>query len=147
MTSPQLMADPRSLLEAMFDIVRNGTPTSEMIDRMFDTLPSPVIITRPSVQTQWPKIVYVNRHFCSLYGYSRRMLMQSTTETLSGEKTDFSRISQMREDIGADKVCRVPMITYNCAGQEQRVRIDISRFALDPSPAVDLWIALHIPQD
>lgn len=147
MTSPQLLSDPRSLIEAIFDIERSHVSSSVIIDRIFDNVPAPVIITKPSLQNQWPKILYVNRHFCTLYNYPREALIGSTTQAFSGEATDFSRICEMRDEVNADKVCRVPMTTYNSKGIAQSVRIDISRFALEPDPAVDLWIALHIPRD
>ncbi|NBC31082.1 MAG: PAS domain-containing protein [Alphaproteobacteria bacterium] len=147
MTSPQLMSDPRSLLEATFDVFRNKTPSMQMIDRIYDNVPAPLIITKPSLQNRWPRIVYVNRHFCDLYAYSREGLIKWTTKIFSGDKTDLSTIAEMRNEIRADRICRVPMITYNSEGREQKVRIEISRLALDPSPAVDLWIALHIPMD
>ena len=147
MTSPQLLNDPRSLLEAIFDIVRDNEASNVLIDRIFDNVPAPVIITQPSFQNRWPKIIYVNRHFCSLYSYSREALRNATTEVISGEKTDLSIVSEMRDEVLSDGISRIPLTTYDSFGREHRIRVDVSRFALDHSPAVDLWIGLHLPID
>ena len=147
MTSPQLLTDPRSLLEAVFDIARSHEAPSVVIDRIFNNVPAPIVITKPTVKNVWPRIIYVNRHFCELYHFSREVLLNSTTEIISGEKTDVVKLAEMRKEVLSEGISRCPILTYDSHGRPHRVRVDVSTFALQPSLPVDLWIGVHVPLD
>jgi diguanylate cyclase (GGDEF)-like protein/PAS domain S-box-containing protein len=65
-----------------------------------------------------PKILYVNKAFTKLSGYSKEELIGKTPRILQGPKTDINTLRRIKTPLSSGKELRVELLNYSKDGKE-----------------------------
>lgn len=100
----ELRSNPTRLIETLVDAV----------DQTFDS----IIITDVQLDAPGPRIVYVNRAFSAMTGYTPEQLVGATPRILQGPRTDPAVLGRMRDDLVRDGSFQGRAINYRRDGTE-----------------------------
>lgn len=99
-----------------------------------------VIIIAEAVPTM--SVVYVNKAFTALTGYSSEEILGNTPKILHGPKTDRNSLLQIRQAMQNGKPIRKDILNYKKNGTEFWVELDISPI-YDAANVVTHWVSIQ----
>ncbi|WP_084292117.1 PAS domain S-box protein [Pedobacter nyackensis] len=102
-----------------------------------------VVITAVSdVPGKFPEIVYANKAFCTLSGYTREEVIGMTPNILHGPKTDKVEINRIMEFMRSKRPCEAVLLHYKKSGQAYWVDFSVSPVRNDKGEHTH-WIAIQ----
>lgn len=93
---------------------------------LLDSAPGPVLITDPASGGARPRVLYVNRAFEQMTGWSAEEIVGRAPDVLYGEKTDRALIEEMRRRLRAGASWRGETVCYRRDGSPLTVRWSVS---------------------
>ena len=98
------------------------------------------VITSPDLDPPGPKILYVNRAFEEMTGWSRDEVIGKTPRVLQGDKTDRGVLDRLRRDLETKRHFRGESVNYRKDGGEFTIDWSIAPI-LDTGGNVAYWVA------
>lgn len=100
----------------------------EILSQMADYTSDSIVITsaKDSLDGEGPKIVYVNKSFTELTGYTSAESIGRSPKFLQGIKTDRKTTQRIHQAIEAKRPVCVEILNYSKEGQEYWVEVNIS---------------------
>jgi PAS domain S-box-containing protein len=105
-------------------LLAGDLPPSETARQLFAHFPLSMVIADPN-QPDCP-IVYVNRAFCEVTGYSPRMAVGRNCRFLQGELRDQPARARLRRAIEAGESCTVDIVNFRANGERFLNRLMIA---------------------
>ncbi len=99
-----------------------------ILSQMADYTTDSIVITKavPKGSTAAPEIVYVNRSFTELTGYSAEEVIGRSPKILQGIKTDRKTLDRMREAIDNCRPISVELLNYSKDGFEYWLELNVN---------------------
>ncbi len=100
-----------------------------ILSQMADYTTDSIIITKaynPNSSNHWPEIVYVNRSFTALTGYTAEEVIGKSPSFLQGIKTDRKTTTRIGQAIAEKKPICVEILNYSKEGHEYWVEINLN---------------------
>ncbi len=114
-----------------------------LFESVIKTTKDAVLITEAkSYDLPGPKIVFANRAFCEMTGYTPEELIGQTPRILQGPKTDRSILDKIRASLESWEPCEYDLINYKKNGEEFWTNMSLTPL-LDETGWVTHWIAVE----
>lgn len=99
-----------------------------ILSQMADYTTDAIVITKAvaASRVEGPEIVYVNKSFTTLTGYTAQEAIGRTPKFLQGIKTDRKTLARMAQSIEDQKSVCVEVLNYNKEGHEYWVEINLN---------------------
>jgi PAS domain S-box-containing protein len=130
MTSPQLDAPIRTMLEAALDCCFRNAGGRRDVLRFLDAVRIPVIVTDASTGPSGPQILHANAEMCELCGHPRAQLVGRSPRLLQGPETDLAQARAFRAALETHGRATVRLINYRADGRTYPVLIRAGRLDL-----------------
>lgn len=100
----------------------------DILSQMTDYTTDAIVITEamPDDKFHTPKIVYVNKSFTQLTGYTSAEAIGQSPKFLQGQKTDKKTTERIRQAVDAKRSICAEILNYSKEGQEYWVEININ---------------------
>lgn len=97
-----------------------GIPKSHSIDSsiILESMTQSILITTPELDTPGPYIIYVNKAFEKMTGWSREEVLGKNPRFLQGQNTDLSIFNNLRDVLSKGEVWEGQTINYKKDGTE-----------------------------
>jgi PAS domain S-box-containing protein len=92
--------------------------TIELFRKAVDQAKEVVVITTPTLDLPGPQIVYVNRAFTAMTGYTEEEVLGKTPRLLQGPKTDRKVLNRLREQLSQGENFEGETVNYRKDGSE-----------------------------
>jgi PAS domain S-box-containing protein len=92
--------------------------SSRFADLVLESIGESIILTKDDLDPPGPTIVYVNRAFEKMTGYSAAEALGRSPRFLQGPRTDRPTLQRLRETLGRGEVFRGTAINYRKNGEE-----------------------------
>ena len=107
---------------------------------ILDAIPCPVVITEPSLAAPGPRIVYVNKAFEAMSGYTAEELKGRTPRVLQGPRTDPATLRRLQADLAAGRPFHGEAANYRKDGSMYWVEWRIIPL-LDEENCITHWLS------
>ena len=101
-----------------------------------------VITEAEPLSSPGPKILYVNKAFTILTGYSPEESIGISPRFLQGEETDAESLKQLKQDLMKWEPCKAEVLNYKKNGEKFWVELDIVPVK-NPDGYVTHWISIQ----
>jgi PAS domain S-box-containing protein len=108
---------------------------------IFDAVPESVLITDAELDAPGPRIVFVNRAFEALTGFSADAVLGRTPRLLQGPRTDRAVLRRMRSALERGAASEGETLNYRRDGREYRVRWHVAPYRRDPNGPITHFVA------
>jgi PAS domain S-box-containing protein len=115
---------------------------TELTPDLFDDITDAVVVTDASIDKPGPTILYVNRAFEELTGYTRDELLGHSPRMLQGYDTDLCELARMKRALQHGECFAGSVLNYRKSGIEYVVGWAIAPVR-DSAGKVKLWISVQ----
>lgn len=144
-----LMSDedgnPSRMIGSMQDISRQKDEEHrlKLLESVITHATDAVMITEvTSIADFEPKIVYVNRAFTKMTGYSREEVLGKSPRFLQGSKTNNEELKKLRKAVENWESCEVEIINYKKSGEPFWMNLAIAP-VMDSMGIYTHWISIE----
>lgn len=114
-----------------------------LLESVFINMNDAVLITEPEpVDEPGPRILYANRAFTEMTGYTEAEVLGQTPRILQGPHTSREALDQIRRALENWQTVQVELINYRKDGSEFWVELEISPVA-DEEGQYTYWVAIQ----
>lgn len=93
-----------------------------------------ICITSANMEPPGPTILFVNKKFCEITGYSEEELLGKTPRILQGEKSDRNTLNRMKISLANDNYFEGNIINYRKNGEEYAMVWNIAPIQQENEP-------------
>ena len=124
--------NPVRMIGAMQDITaqKEEEHRLKLLESVITNATDAIMITDAEpIDEPGPKIVYVNKAFTEMTGYSKEETIGRSPRFLQGPKSDRAELNRLRKALENSETCEIETINYKKNGEEFRIHMAISHVA------------------
>lgn len=132
------------MVEFDYDEVVSDIDDGEVFEWVLDHYPECIMITAgPAHEEPEEKILFVNKYFEEMTGYSRDEAIGERPTMLQGEKTSEHVIDELRERLSEEEHFIGETVNYRKNGEEYVVRWSIDPVKPTKDSGVTHWVSIQ----
>jgi len=118
-------------IERCFGTIEDATTGRQLSDRMklFETLISnmsdAMIVTDSEINPPGPRVVFVNRAFVEMTGYSAKEVIGKSPRSLQGPETSRGQLDRLRTALERQEQIRVELVNRRKDGKQYTVELEV----------------------
>lgn len=135
----------KRMIGSMMDITKRKSEDDhlKLLESVITNTKDAVLITEAEPFAEpGPKIVFVNKAFLKMTGYSMEEVIGKTPRMLQGPKTDRTELNRLSESLKRWESCEITVINYKKSGEEFWTNISINPVA-DKNGWHTHWISIQ----